>query len=126
LLITFLDRNSSSDVLEVMSNLLGFSADERVKVGTFQRKKSTASGSAGGGGLLSWFSGGSSVEKPDTPAPTSISKDGSTLSDAWVDFLLKELNEDGTSAHRGKSSKTAPPVVEKEIQRISIGAPTKK
>ena len=125
LLVTFLDRGESDDVLEVIAHLLDFSPEDKHKVGAFgDRKNRKTSGGGGGGGLLSWFSAPSSSDRMapsyvnDTKASPSVSSPD-TLSSVWVDFLLKEL-EDGSSSGQGKSKSRPSPTKEQEVPKISI------
>ncbi|XP_073278077.1 golgin candidate 4-like [Primulina huaijiensis] len=90
LLVTYFQRNHSKEVLDLMVRMLGFSDEDKQRIGIAQQGagKGVVRGVLGlpsrlVGGIL----GGSSAE-----ASTAMSDDQS-FADLWVDFLLKENEE---------------------------------
>ena len=130
LLVTYLDRSNSDDVLEVMCNLIDFTSEERGKVFAFKAKEKEANS----GYLSSWFGSSSSATKNATGSTTQRNRTSSSrkasgadnLSDAWVDFLLSEMDE--TSSGEADHDSADKPSDEIEfIPKISFAeSPVKK
>ncbi|KAI3411221.1 uncharacterized protein J3R85_018272 [Psidium guajava] len=121
LLVTYFQRNHSKEVLDLMVRMLGFSDEDKQRIGVAQQGagKGVVRGVLGiPGRLVGGILGGSSVE-----AHANMASDNQSIADLWVDFLLKETNErerrdrDGSTAESavdtsGKSPNTldtAPP-----------------
>ncbi|KAG4940211.1 hypothetical protein JHK87_044082 [Glycine soja] len=91
LLVTYFQRNHSREVLDLMVRMLGFSDEDKQRIGGAQHGsgKGVVRGVLGlpsrlVGGLL----GGNST---DTAA--NAGSDNQSFADLWVDFLLKETEE---------------------------------
>lgn len=91
LLVTYFHRNHSKEVLDLMVRMLGFSEDDKQRIGMAQQGagKGVVRGVLGfPGRLVGGILGGSSSEA-SAPVPT----DNQSFADLWVDFLLKETEE---------------------------------
>ncbi|MCL7042543.1 hypothetical protein MKW94_018704 [Papaver nudicaule] len=91
LLVTYFQRNHSKEVLDLMVRMLGFSEDDKQRIGMAQQGagKGVVRGVLGfPGRLVGGILGGSSSEA-SAPVPT----DNQSFADLWVDFLLKETEE---------------------------------
>jgi hypothetical protein len=103
LLLTHLDPSSPASarpaLLHVMSGILGLSEEEKARIGLAGKPR-------GGWGFLPalrW-----PAAPPAAPLPAaSASSEGTTLTDLWVDFLLKETAAGGASSEP-TSPKPAP------------------
>lgn len=102
LLVTYFQRNHSKEVLDLMVRMLGFSEDEKQRIGAAQQGagKSVVRGVFGLPGRL--VGGILSGAQPDNSA--NMASDNQSFADMWVDFLLKEgekressQNIDGTN-----------------------------
>ncbi|KAG0459649.1 hypothetical protein HPP92_022777 [Vanilla planifolia] len=91
LLVTYFQRNHSKEVLDLIVRMLGFSEEDKQRVGVTQH--STGKGVVRGvlglpGRLVGGFLGGNKAESfPGAPS------DNQSFADLWVDFLLKETEE---------------------------------
>ncbi|KAG0629532.1 hypothetical protein M758_1G110700 [Ceratodon purpureus] len=93
LLVTYFQRHHSREVLDLMVRMLGFSEEDKRRVGMAQQN-------ARGGGMVRSVFGvpgrivggilGSS--DPDT-SPRAAPGDNQSFADMWIDFLLKETQE---------------------------------
>ncbi|OIT07370.1 PREDICTED: golgin candidate 4 isoform X3 [Nicotiana attenuata] len=93
LLVTYFQRNHSKEVLDLMARMLGFSDEDKQKIGMAQQGsgKGVVRGVLGlPGRLVGGILGGSS-------APSSTASDQS-FADLWVDFLLKETEREKREA----------------------------
>ncbi|KAK9743059.1 hypothetical protein RND81_03G214300 [Saponaria officinalis] len=91
LLVTYFQRNHSREVLDLMVRMLGFSEEDKQRIGVAQQ--STGKGVVRGvlglpGRLVGGIMGGGSAG-----TPTSMTPDDQSFADLWVDFLLKETEE---------------------------------
>ncbi|CAM8997760.1 unnamed protein product [Rhodiola kirilowii] len=93
LLITYFQRNHSKEVLDLMVRMLGFSDEDKQRIGGAQQGagKGVVRGVLGlpgrlVGGILG--GGGGPVD-----AHASKASDNQSFADLWVDFLLKETEE---------------------------------
>ncbi|WOG90516.1 hypothetical protein DCAR_0209760 [Daucus carota subsp. sativus] len=91
LLVTYFQRNHSKEVLDLMVRMLGFTDEDKQKIGVAQQGagKGVVRGVLGlPGRLVGGIMGGS-------PAGSSAStaSDNQSFADLWVDFLLKETEE---------------------------------
>ncbi|KAL1134770.1 hypothetical protein V6Z11_A12G127400 [Gossypium hirsutum] len=91
LLVTYFQRNHSKEVLELMVRMLGFSDEDKQRIGIAQQ--GTGKGVVRGvlglpGRLVGGILGGGSAD-----VPASIAPDNQSIADLWVDFLLKETEE---------------------------------
>ncbi|KAI3493451.1 hypothetical protein L1887_41841 [Cichorium endivia] len=91
LLVTYFQRNHSKEVLDLMVRMLGFSEDEKQRIGLAQQGagKSVVRGVFGLPGRL--VGGILSGAPPENPA--NMASDNQSFADMWVDFLLKEGEE---------------------------------
>ncbi|KAK4379301.1 hypothetical protein RND71_001163 [Anisodus tanguticus] len=93
LLVTYFQRNHSKEVLDLMVRMLGFSDEDKQRIGMAQQGsgKGVVRGVLGlPGRLVGGILGGSS-------APSSTASDQS-FADLWVDFLLKENEREKSEA----------------------------
>ncbi|XP_074263362.1 golgin candidate 3-like [Silene latifolia] len=93
LLVTYFQRNHSKEVLDLMVRMLGFTDEDKQRIGVAQQ--GTGKGVVRGvlglpgrlvGGIIGGGSGG-------PPTSTSTASDDQSFADLWVDFLLKENEE---------------------------------
>eukprot|EP00850_Spirogloea_muscicola_P013332 SM000090S24294 [mRNA] locus=s90:103102:108573:+ [translate_table: standard] len=102
LLVTYFQRNHSKEVLDLMCRMLGFTHEDKQRVGLAQ------SNARGGvvrnvigfsGKLVGGLLGPGRGDEPPLPPPDenqagpSFHKRIMTFSDLWIDFLLKETEE---------------------------------
>uniref|UniRef100_J3MSQ9 GRIP domain-containing protein n=2 Tax=Oryza brachyantha TaxID=4533 RepID=J3MSQ9_ORYBR len=91
LLVTYFQRNHSKEVLDLMVRMLGFSEEDKQRIGSAQSNagKGVVRGVLGlPGRLVGGIVGGNSAG-----IPTQASQDNQSFADLWVDFLLKETEE---------------------------------
>lgn len=91
LLVTYFQRNHSKEVLDLMVRMLGFSEEEKQRIGLAQQGagKGVVRGVFGlPGRLVGGILGGASAENLANAA-----SDNQSFADMWVDFLLKESEE---------------------------------
>uniref|UniRef100_F6I673 Golgin candidate 4 n=1 Tax=Vitis vinifera TaxID=29760 RepID=F6I673_VITVI len=91
LLVTYFQRNHSKEVLDLMVRMLGFSDEDKQRIGVAQQ--GTGKGVVRGvlglpGRLVGGILGGSSGE-----AQANVASENQSFADLWVDFLLKETEE---------------------------------
>ncbi|KAK1376802.1 Golgin candidate 4 [Heracleum sosnowskyi] len=91
LMVTYFQRNHSKEVLDLMVRMLGFTDEDKQKIGVAQQGagKGVVRGVLGlPGRLVGGIMGGSSAE-----GSASTSSENQSFADLWVDFLLKETEE---------------------------------
>lgn len=92
LLVTYFLRNHSKEVLDLMVRMLGFSDDDKQRIGVAQQQgagKGVVRGVLGlPGRLVGGILGGGSGQ-----LPANAAMDSQSFADLWVDFLLKEGEE---------------------------------
>ncbi|KAJ1268131.1 hypothetical protein BS78_07G113500 [Paspalum vaginatum] len=91
LLVTYFQRNHSKEVLDLIVRMLGFSEEDKQRIGFAQNNagKGVVRGVLGfPGRLVGGIVGGGSSSKS-----TQASQDSQSFADLWVDFLLKETEE---------------------------------
>ncbi|XBI00450.1 hypothetical protein VPH35_129473 [Triticum aestivum] len=113
LLVTYFQRNHSKEVLDLMVRMLGFSEEDKQRIGSAQSNvgKVVVRGVLGlPGRLVGGFVGGNSAGK-STHAP----QDNQSFADLWVDFLLKETEE----REKQKASEAAARLSQEENQTTS-------
>ncbi|KAF6146775.1 hypothetical protein GIB67_007489 [Kingdonia uniflora] len=91
LLVTYFQRNHSKEVLDLMVRMLGFSEEDKQRIGVAQQGsgKGVVRGVFGlPGRLVGGILGGNSSEV-STHAPS----DNQSFADMWVDFLLTETQK---------------------------------
>ncbi|KAJ7007750.1 hypothetical protein NC653_006699 [Populus alba x Populus x berolinensis] len=90
LLVTFFQRNHSKEVLDLMVRMLGFSDEDKQRIGAAQQGgKGVVRGVLGlPGRLVGGILGGSAAD-----SQTNLTSDNQSFADMWVDFLLKETEE---------------------------------
>jgi hypothetical protein len=92
LLVTYIQRHHSREVLDLMVRMLGFTEDDKKRVGLAQQ-------SARGGmvrGLFnipSRFIGTSTISEDSESLPPPASVENESFADLWINFLLKESKE---------------------------------
>eukprot|EP01018_Ginkgo_biloba_P000582 Gb_09656 [translate_table: standard] len=91
LLVTYFQRQHSKEVLDLMVRMLGFSEEDKQRIGVAQQVvgKGVVRGVLGLPGRLvgGILGGGSSEAAPLVPS------ENQSFSDLWIDFLLKESEE---------------------------------
>ncbi|KAL5571504.1 hypothetical protein UlMin_021101 [Ulmus minor] len=90
LLVTYFQRNHSKEVLDLMVRMLGFSDEDKQRIGVAQQGsgKGVVRGVLGlPGRLVGGILGGSGQ------LPANAASDNQSFADLWVDFLLKENEE---------------------------------
>ncbi|CAK9328811.1 unnamed protein product [Citrullus colocynthis] len=105
LLVTYFQRNHSKEVFDLMVRMLGFSEEDKLRIGA--AKQGTSKGVVRGvlgfpGRLVGGILGGSTAE-----TPTNMASDNQSFADLWVDFLLKE-NEEREKREAEESLKLEP------------------
>ncbi|XP_057533635.1 golgin candidate 4-like isoform X2 [Amaranthus tricolor] len=92
LLVTYFLRNHSKEVLDLMVRMLGFSDEDKQRIGVAQQGgagKGVVRGVLGlPGRLVGGIIGGGSAG-----TSTNMASDNQSFADLWVDFLLKESEE---------------------------------
>ncbi|KAK2995825.1 hypothetical protein RJ640_006164 [Escallonia rubra] len=91
LLVTYFQRNHSKEVLDLMVRMLGFSDEDKQRIGGAQQGagKGVVRGVLGlPGRLVGGILGGSSGE-----VSGNATSDNQSFADLWVDFLLKETEK---------------------------------
>ncbi|XP_022865802.1 golgin candidate 4-like isoform X2 [Olea europaea var. sylvestris] len=91
LLVTYFQRNHSKEVLDLIVRMLGFSDEDKQRIGIAQQGagKGVVRGVLGlPGRLVGGIMGGGSAE-----APTTMASEDQSFANLWVDFLLKETEE---------------------------------
>ncbi|PON56774.1 Golgin candidate [Trema orientale] len=91
LLVTYFQRNHSKEVLDLMVRMLGFTDEDKQRIGGAQQGagKGVVRGVLGlPGRLVGGILGGSSGQ-----VPANAATDNQSFADLWVDFLLKESEE---------------------------------
>lgn len=92
MLVSFFQRGQQVEVLELMAKMLGFTDDERDRVFS-----SFTGGTSGGRGGVHKNSSSGGI----------LMEDGNSLAASWVDFLVKQLNEDeGRSSGKATTATT--------------------
>ncbi|XWS32114.1 hypothetical protein CRYUN_Cryun23aG0133100 [Craigia yunnanensis] len=95
LLVTYFHRNHSKEVLDLMVRMLGFSDEDKQRIGVAQQVagKGVVRGVLGlPGRLVGGILGGNSADVLANMASDNHS-DNQSIADLWVDFLLKETEE---------------------------------
>ncbi|KAK7292740.1 hypothetical protein RJT34_15592 [Clitoria ternatea] len=111
LLVTYFQKNHSREVLDLMVRMLGFSDEDKRKIGMAQQGsgKRVVRGVLGlPGRLVGGIMGGSSTE-----SAANAGSDDQSFADLWVDFLLKETEErekreSSGSGNTGKATENSP------------------
>uniref|UniRef100_A0A0R0IJV4 GRIP domain-containing protein n=1 Tax=Glycine max TaxID=3847 RepID=A0A0R0IJV4_SOYBN len=92
LLVTYFQRNHSKEVLDLMVRMLGFSNEDKQRIGVAQQGpgKGVVRGVLGlPGRLVGGILGGSGSSE----SAANVGADNQSFADLWVDFLLKETQE---------------------------------
>ncbi|KAJ1443528.1 putative golgin candidate 3 [Sesbania bispinosa] len=104
LLVTYFQRNHSKEVLDLMVRMLGFSDEDKQRIGLAQQGpgKGVVRGVLGlPGRLVGGILGGSSTE-----SVANVGSDNQSFADMWVDFLLKETEEREKRESEGSTGKS--------------------
>ncbi|XP_021641895.2 golgin candidate 4 isoform X3 [Hevea brasiliensis] len=90
LLVTYFQRNHSKEVLDLMVRMLGFSDEDKQRIGVAQQGgRGVVRGVLGlPGRLVGGILGGSSAD-----ARANAASENQSFADSWVDFLLKESED---------------------------------
>ncbi|KAK4418577.1 Golgin candidate 3 [Sesamum alatum] len=103
LLVTYFQRNHSKEVLDLMVRMLGFSDEDKQRIGAAQQGagKGVVRGVLGLPGRLV----GGILRSGSAEAHTTMASDNQSFADLWVDFLLNETErEKRESASAGSNS----------------------
>ena len=90
LLVTYLEKRHEKDALDVMARMLGFTEDEKRRVGASVSGRGLLGSVTGG--TLALVKGGMSVATFGLLNRGLKSEAGSQLADQWVEFLTKETD----------------------------------
>lgn len=91
LLVTYFQRNHSREVLDLMVRMLGFSDEDKQRIGVAQQ--------GAGKGVVRGVLGlpvrlvGGILGSASSEASSSMTSENQSFADLWVDFLLKETEE---------------------------------
>lgn len=120
LLVTYFQRNHSKEVLDLMVRILGFSEEDKQRIGFAQHAagKGVVRGVLGlprslVGGIL----GGRSPE-----VPLHVPSESQSFADLWVDFLLKET-EERERRELAQSANTSSTALERSASPVTTPAP---
>eukprot|EP01087_Luapelamoeba_hula_P021232 TRINITY_DN7383_c0_g1_i1.p1 TRINITY_DN7383_c0_g1~~TRINITY_DN7383_c0_g1_i1.p1 ORF type:complete len:801 (-),score=252.43 TRINITY_DN7383_c0_g1_i1:48-2450(-) len=104
LFVTYLSRSNQREVLGIMSNVLDWTEEEQIQVGLKQSARKSS--------WLFGFGGARDSLPPGvTPASSSSPSGGEsdkTLTDLWVEFLLKEAHAAEAAATSSTTTTTTP------------------
>ncbi|XP_051129293.1 golgin candidate 3-like [Andrographis paniculata] len=92
LLVTYFQRNHSKEVLDLMVRVLGFSDEDKQRIGLAQQGsgRGVVRGVLGlPGRLVGGILGGSSAE-----ASAAVASENQSFADLWVDFLVNEAERE--------------------------------
>ncbi|XP_052193410.1 golgin candidate 4 [Diospyros lotus] len=112
LLVTYFQRNHSKEVLDLMVRMLGFSDEDKQKIGVAQQGAGKGVRRVLGlpGRLVGGILGGTSTE-----ANANMASENQSFADLWVDFLLEETEErqrresaEAINALKGNQQKQSP------------------
>ncbi|XLR09617.1 hypothetical protein S83_037555 [Arachis hypogaea] len=103
LLVTYFQRNHSKEVLDLMVRMLGFSDEDKQRIGAAQQGGKVRGVLGLPGRLVGGILRGSST---DTAA--SAGSNDQSIADLWVDFLLKETEE--REKRESSTANTADPI----------------
>ncbi|CAH8354057.1 unnamed protein product [Eruca vesicaria subsp. sativa] len=120
LLVTYFQKNHSKEVLDLMVRMLGFSEEDKERIGVAQQ---------GGGkgvvrgvlGLPGRFVGGILGGKSAGSHPNAAASDNQSFADLWVDFLLKDAEE--RERREAEEAAAAKQDSEKTRQDASLSSP---
>ncbi|XP_023639487.1 golgin candidate 4 isoform X1 [Capsella rubella] len=97
LLATYFQRNHSREVLDLMVRMLGFSEEDKQRIGLAQQGaagKGVVRGVLGlPGRLVGGILGGGGGGGGSAESHPNIASDNQSFADMWVDFLLKDAEE---------------------------------
>ncbi|KAG9157951.1 hypothetical protein Leryth_000114 [Lithospermum erythrorhizon] len=115
LLVTYFQRNHSKEVLDLIVRMLGFSDEDKQRIGVAQQgaRKGVVRGVLGFPGRLvgGMLGGGGSGE-----SSSDVASENQNFADLWVDFLLKE-----TEQRERRESEAAPKESKGDQSRGSPG-----
>ncbi|XP_027335643.1 golgin candidate 3-like isoform X2 [Abrus precatorius] len=121
LLVTYFQRNHSTEVLDLMVRMLGFSDEDKQRIGVAQQGsgKGVVRGVLGlPGRLVGGILGGKSTE-----AAANAGSDNQSFADLWVDFLLKETEERERRESSGNTAGNVAEVAHEKSPNISSTPP---
>ncbi|KAK7274283.1 hypothetical protein RIF29_15366 [Crotalaria pallida] len=121
LLVTYFQRNHSREVLDLMVRMLGFSDEDKQRIGGAQQGvgKGVVRGVFGlPGRLVGGILGGSS-----TGPAANAGSDNQSFADLWVDFLLKETEEREKREGTGNTGKSTEDSHDKSPNNVSASPP---
>ncbi|KEH18779.1 golgin candidate 3 isoform X2 [Medicago truncatula] len=121
LLVTYFQRNHSREVLDLMVRMLGFSDEDKQRIGIAQQGASNSV--IRGvfrlpGRLVGGILGGSSTE-----AAANAGSHNQSFADLWVDFLLKETEEREKRESAGNPGTSTENLHDKSPDTISTTPP---
>ncbi|KAG5021806.1 hypothetical protein JHK85_018148 [Glycine max] len=139
LLVTYFQRNHSREVLDLMVRMLGFSDEDKQRIGGAQQGsgKGVVRGVLGlPGRLVGGILGGSSTDAAaNAGSDNQVISSHLSFADLWVDFLLKETEErekressentgKATANSSNKSPNTIPVTPSFSNRRFDTGTPS--
>ncbi|KAG2258828.1 hypothetical protein Bca52824_078122 [Brassica carinata] len=93
LLVTYFQKNHSKEVLDLMVRMLGFSEEDKERIGVAQQGGGGKGVVRGVLGLPGRFVGGILGGKSAGSHANVAASDNQSFADLWVDFLLKDAEE---------------------------------
>ncbi|KAJ4896344.1 Golgin candidate 3 [Raphanus sativus] len=93
LLVTYFQKNHSKEVLDLMVRMLGFSEEDKERIGVAQQGGGGKGVVRGVLGLPGRFVGGILGGKSAGSHANAAASDNQSFADLWVDFLLKDAEE---------------------------------
>jgi hypothetical protein len=106
LLVTYFQRQHSREVLDLMVRMLGFTEEDKQRVGLAQQTASKGGVVRGVFSLPGRFVGGLLGSGGDA-SPRAAPSDNQSFADLWIDFLLKESEEREKREKREKAEADA-------------------
>ncbi|CAM6051160.1 unnamed protein product [Sphagnum compactum] len=106
LLVTYFQRQHSREVLDLMVRMLGFTEEDKQRVGLAQQTATKGGVVRGVFSLPGRFVGGLLGSGGDA-SPRAAPSDNQSFADLWIDFLLKESEEREKREKREKAEADA-------------------
>ncbi|CAK9201998.1 unnamed protein product [Sphagnum troendelagicum] len=106
LLVTYFQRQHSREVLDLMVRMLGFTEEDKQRVGLAQQTATKGGVVRGVFSLPGRFVGGLLGSGGDA-SPRAAPSDNQSFADLWIDFLLKESEEREKRERREKAEADA-------------------
>ncbi|XP_024369261.1 uncharacterized protein [Physcomitrium patens] len=104
LLVTYFQRHHSKEVLDLMVRMLGFSEEDKRRVGLAQQNARSGGMVRGVFGVPSRIVGGILGSSDSDTSSLAAPGENSSFADMWIDFLLKESQERERREREGGTS----------------------